>query len=505
MKKLFKKLSQPIACVFILIFALQASHGEEANNGGLREFIEFRKNLANKLVFIESSSNFSDWDNLIQDILTLQKKYAQINRSSLEPFSLLDAQFQLRFLNSKLHKLLTEKLRNKRVSLEIFKKIEYKAHIFNNFPSNEYRSPLSSPKIEGVTGISYPLKKMEKNLDYYNYTMIENEVLYRGLRLRSGDILFNHTSDKPAGMFTAVNEKPSVFSHVAMIVILNAAKGRLPLVMDMYERGVRLIPLHHFFGPKVINYGEVFRQKNPPPDLEEQIDRNVKELIKEVHPYDLVGREERVALSCAELIPYMFERLGQEKIALHDRIEERIYNNILKFGFFERQYLTPNDILYDQRLEYVGYIDNSPSWMEVVVNDIIIDLFREKMRERNINDYKNFRRKVSEWMIKSMKNKDSLLGHALLRWSGFKVETFPVGDTGLMSAVNALDYIFNNAMIKCIQYDHSRENNDCYNHIHGILGSALPESDFFINSWRLHQQLRYVVDKELTLFNNFFE
>ena len=493
----------------IFTFAVVSNAAELATSSDfISNFSEARKALTVKLISIESSITPINWNTIIQDIDSLKKIYAQIDRSTVEPSILFDAQFQLRFLNSKLKSLLLEKNNQDHLSLEIIKEVENKAQIYNEYSQNEYRSPRLSPPVEGVSGISYPIEHWAKEKDYYNYTFIDNEIYFRGLRLRSGDLVFNHTSDKPSGMFTAITEKQSVFSHTAMIVILTTKLGRLPLVMDVYERGIRLIPLHHFFGPKIINYAEVFRLKNPPRNLEFQLEQIVRKLVLEDHPYDLVGTEDRKALSCAELIPYVLELLGLNKVQLKNQIQENIYNNILKLGFFERRYMTPNDILYDHQIKYVGYVDNAPPLEEIIVGNIIIDLFREKMDQKIINtntSNKSFMRKMTELTIDKMRDQNSFVGRTLLNMNGFKYNTFPVGDLGLLSAINELDYIFGNAMTKCIEYDGIRDNNYCYDLVHELMTHKIKEEEFFLNTWRGNSLLRNVINLELSEFNEYFE
>lgn len=93
-------------------------------------------------------------------------------------------------------------------------------------------------------------------------------------------------------------------------------------MIDIYKQGIRLIPLHHFLTNNLFTYAEIFRQKNPPLDIENLLDKTGRILTSKVYPYVLVGTLDRKALSCPEMIDYMFELTNQKRLKFHDQFKE---------------------------------------------------------------------------------------------------------------------------------------------------------------------------------------
>ncbi len=352
--------------------------------------------------------------------------------------------------------------------------IEFEAQILNEHKQKFYRLPRKSLPIEGVKGSDWPLSRWESDKEFYNYQFEGDEVLFRGLRLRSGDVFLNHPIEKPVGIFTAISEKRTVFSHGAMIVFIHNKWGRLPVVVDLHERGIRAVPLHHYFGSKVIGYGEVFRMQNTARDFEFQIDRAVKELMRVEHPYDLTGSEDRKALSCVEMISYVLELMGEPKLQMTNQIRDNIYKNILRLGKLSQQkFQTSNDVLLDSRFSYVGYIDNTQSLEVQLSNELLLDLFREKMDQKIMKNSKSLSRLFGEIAIDQVRNKKSLFGGFILGLTGFTRETFPVGDPGLLTAVNAIDNIFAKAMDRCLGPDKFKKTSLCFKAIQNSMIDGL--------------------------------
>jgi hypothetical protein len=443
---------------------------------------------------------------LRQNIRQLKSTYAELYRSNLETEWLYEAQFQLRFVNSQIRKILIELVKKGKFSRGKQQIVELEAQILNWKDQSLFKSPKKSLPIQGVKGSDWPLSRWEKDKEFYQYNFDGDDILFRGLRLRSGDVLLNHPVEKPVGIFTAISEKRSVFAHAAIIVVLRNKLGRLPVVVDIHERGVRAVPLHHFLSPEVIGYGEIFRLQNTTAHFEVQVDQAIRLAMSEEHPYDLTGSEDRKALSCTELVSYFLELIGQEKLEMKDQIADKIYHNILRFGRLDYQkFQAPNDVFMDSRFQYIGYIDNTQALEIQVSNEVLLDLFREKMLEKIVASQKSLSRVFGEVAIDQVRNRYSLFGGFILGATGFKRENFPVGDPSLLTAVNAIDHSFNKAMTRCLGLAERKNPSVCFRQLNKSLADGLEKNDYSIHRWKSELPLRVATNSELREFDQMFE
>lgn len=464
-----------------------------------------RRDLTNSLSRVNGQSTSVNVTVLLDKIEAMKSAYGKIQRKSHNPLDLYQVQFQLRLANSLLKNYLDYEYKENRLSKVQRSEILYQAQLFDKRGYKAHLSPQKSPSFKGISGPSYPLDYWAKESEYYNYTFKGDAVLFRNLLIKSGDVIFNYTTQKPVGIFTAVGEKQNVFPHVSLVVFFQTPKGRLPLVMDVYKQGMRLIPLHHFLTNDFFVYSEVFRQKNRPLDFENRLDQAGRLLMSKVYPYDLIGALDRNALSCPEMIDYLLELTNQKRLEFHDQIKESIYKNVLKFGYFERKFLMPNDIFFDDRYEYVGYLDSTPPIKEIITNDLLIEVFRGSMDKKVVKDTKGFLLQLITDTIQKMRDRQSMVGSLLLKSNGFDNNNFPVGDNGLIGAVGVVDLSFQSAMMACTDpYNHS-PSGVCNNYLEKLLESGLSEEQFSVLWWRNNKELHRLINNEVGIFNNLFE
>jgi hypothetical protein len=472
----------------------------------LDEFFQARYDLVKQIEKFELQNADRNQSPLIHSIRNLKAAYQKIDRKTLAPEWLYNSQFQLRFINRKLRTTLNKLYQKNDLSNKVQQELEYEAQILNYKNQNYYLSPQKSLPIVGTKGSDWPLSRWQKDSDFYQYNFENNDVIYRGLRLQSGDLILNHPAENPVGIFTAITDKRSIFSHAAMVVIIYNQWGKLPVVVDIHERGIRAVPLHHYLSPKVISYGEIFRLKNKSPDFDLKLNNALKVLMSTPHPYDLTGSEDRKALSCTEMVSYMMELLGLQKISMKNKIELNIFKNILKFGNLGSPIIQmPNDVLLDSRFYYLGYIDNTPSLKIQVTNEILLDLFHEKMELKIAKSNKSLSRFFGEIAIDQVRTKYSLFGGFILGATGFTRETFPAGHPGLLTAINAIDHIFVKAMNRCLGTTLLDRTSSCYKQITASTIEGLNTFDYSIHQWKADPTLRTVANQELKGFDQMFE
>lgn len=489
----------------MLLFSLRA-HAELYPEGNFSSFSQARQGMIQNLKDFENIVSAENYKKLLSSIELMKDSYFKMDRRALSIEELYEYQFELRFGNFYLKQTLVELEKLGRLSKKSRQGVEFSATILNDLDQPYYRTPQKVLPIEGVKGSNWPLRRWQKDPDFFNYTFDGDDVLYRGLRFKSGDVILNHPVEKPTGIFTAVAEERSLYSHGSIFVVLNTPKGKLPVVVDEHERGVRAVPLHHYLGPKVIGYGEIFRMKNRSLDFNEKIDLAIKELLSVEHPYDLTGSDDRHALSCVELISYVLELMGNRPIPKQNRVLDKIYLNIQRLGKMENQvFQMPNDVLLDSRFEYVGYIDNTQTLEIQVANELMLDWFTEKMTNKVVKLKKDLSRYFGEVAIDQMRNKRSLFGGFLLGVTGFNRGNFPVGDPSLLTAVNAIDNSFAKAMGRCIAVEKGQKPTACFQGLNSFNLKNRGSFIFSINELKTNAHLRQVSGNELKEFDKMFE
>ncbi len=479
-----------------------------ANNpqSSLQAFVEARKSLVALIQRPNVRNESVNWNIILERLKAVQISYSQINRQKLTPYDLYNAQTQLRITNTLIKKYLDHEYKENRLSKVQRQDILYQAHFYDKNTPINYLSPQKAPSSEGQNGPSLSITELESETEYYNYNFKNDSVLFRGLEFRSGDVLFNYTTQRPEGIFTAVGENQSVFPHLSVVIFLKTLRGKLPLVLDIYTYGARLIPLHHFLSKKHVLFTEVFRFKNPPTDWVKKLDDATRLIISEPRRYDLLGdRTERKALGCTELLDFLFELMNLPSITLKDKIKSTIYKNILKFGYFPQTFLMPNDILFDGRFKFVGYLDNNPNLSDIIVNDLVVNQFRRFLETKSVKNNPGTFLKLTVTAINKMKNTDTIFGKFLLFSNKFNEDNFPVGDPGLIGAVGVVTLSLGTALNSCTNYYQQSNPSPCNIYLEELLVPPLTEDQFSIQWWRNEKKLRTLIESETSIFNNLFK
>ena len=95
-----------------------------------------------------------------------------------------------------------------------------------------------------------------------NYEITHGSVQYRGLQLRTGDILLVDSGQRGGGIYTSFSYPRSNFTHSATVVLLDdqkEANRTIPAVFEMHMGGLRVVPLKRFLSPDFTAYAEAYR------------------------------------------------------------------------------------------------------------------------------------------------------------------------------------------------------------------------------------------------------
>lgn len=453
-----KKIINQIILIALVPSTLFAYDWKSSNQQDIENYLAKLNrtiHLASKISQVTQKSNLRSYD-LTQLQLLIKENteaYQKLDRHAMYEDDLYELQFNLRYYNAQLYKQLMQVKDNHILSKVDIQSLFYEAQILDFDSQKIYKSPQKKLPIYGVQKSDWPLSAWEDDVEMYKYQFDEQgQLLYRNMKLQSGDVILNHPIEHPVGIFTATAQEQSVFAHAAMIVFLKRVHGILPVVVDVYEKGVRAVPLHLFFSSQVIGYGEVYRLQNKPQGFNEILDLQISEVLNTEFGYDLTGSSShKKSLSCTEFISYVLELVKLNPLESKSQIQEDIYHNILKLGYMNQKFNLPNDVFQDSRFEFVGFVDNLISVQEMVVNEILLSKFRHNMMYKNLNPDKY---RPLLWLggmaIDMARYPFSPLGNLILVFTGFERDNFPVGAKNILVTVEIINTVFEKAMARCL-------------------------------------------------------
>ncbi|MGZ3773269.1 MAG: YiiX/YebB-like N1pC/P60 family cysteine hydrolase [Pseudobdellovibrionaceae bacterium] len=506
MKKIFTK---SLLFVFLNSTTVSAYDWKSHNKDLIQDYISgLSKTLESSQLIPLDPQKFKN--EILTDIRSNKQKYLAFDRHQLNPEDVYEMQFALRFYNTQLKSIFAKKLKSSELSKEDLNDIFFEAQILDYKDQNLYIAPKKNLPIYGVQSSEWPLSRWVNKQELYNYQFdSDGNLLYRNLKLRSGDVIVNQPIERPVGIFTATSEDQSSFAHAAMVVFLKRKYGTLPVVVDVYEKGIRAVPLHLFFSSQVIGYGEIYRfDHSEDAKFNEHLDAQMTELFKHEFGYDLSGsHSHKKSLSCTEFISYVLELLQMPPLENKSQIHPAVYQNILNLGFMEQKFNMPNDVFQDSRFQIVGFVDNTISVHEMIVNETLISKFRTNMIEKELApDHFRVPLIFGGLAIDLARFRFSPLGNLILLFTGFDRKNFPVGAKNILVTVNILDSVFGKAMRSCMA-----PKSDCYKGVsnfmekHPKMAGSSANSFFSIHDIILNSHLRAQMDEELDQFNSMFD
>lgn len=413
---------------------------------------DFREAAGKFIATLEQRSDlkFRDLDKNIQEF---RKSYLSQDRSVLSPLAIYDNEFLLRFVNLRILSDLLARRGRGGVSAGESALLLNRASIFTPESEALEVAPPDVLAFDGVNASETKLEDWESDSRFSHYIYKSNVVIFRGIEFRPGDLILNHPQSSPTGLGTVVASEPNLFSHVAMVVFLKRGSRVVPIVVDEHERGVRAVPLSDYLSPKVIQYAEVFRLKDRAviEGKGEVLSRVVEELLHRDVPYDLSGTPRPNAMSCVELVNYIYSNSGVEPFPITSGVSDGAYPNVLSWGPIERNYVTPAQVALNPRVELIGYVDNAIPLQQMIANEAVLRIFRDLMTEKQI-DMGEIRRKeaVMAYLIDRMQDPDSILGRILLKLRGIPRSLIPYGSRDFMTSVLYLNDVTQKAMNRCM-------------------------------------------------------
>jgi|GEM_PF-6518020 len=422
------------------------------------------------------------------DSRALKNQYIGIDRSQFSSDQIYENEYLLRFVNQRI--IQRVQLAKDRGSIPgyYFEPLLFEAQIYSDNPPPSEKNPQKTLPIYSVHGSPITFSDWIDDEEFSNYRFKGDEVVYRGLKIHSGDVILNHPAEKPVGAFTSLADEPNSFSHSAIVVFFERGDRKIPAVLDAHEKGVRAVPLNVFLSPQVITYAEIFRFKEDvwTPERQQTLAREAESILTQDFPYDLTGSPAPDALSCVELVNFLIERSGLMPFPIQKGISDDIYQNILHFGEIQNQFINPAQVAMSPSLMSVGYIDNGASLMDMVANEAIFKVFRDTLAYGVLKTHQYpFADDLGLVALNFIQDPNSILGKLILKLIGFTPSNFPRGSKEILVSINRVNQIAAMAFEQCTL----KNDSECSQAIQDIIKDS--------DSWTTFSMIQTIRDPRL--------
>jgi hypothetical protein len=308
------------------------------------------------------------------------------------------------------------------------------------------------------------------------FTMGPDTVKYRGLELKTGDIIAVDVNTRTFGIAGSLQDELQLTNHAGFLVLMKRGERRIPTVFDIHQAGLRATPLHLFVSQDVVAYAEVVRPRHLGPADRSRIESVMEDIVGgqesfafDFSAFDLKPRQESGYL-CTTFINEIYERSGVSPLNGSTRHDPRVQANLLRMGPIAEEYLSPSDYLDSPETDWIGFFENGRArarTVTFVTSTVLGDL----MRNRLISSQKVKAAAATNTQgVIAMRDPGSSLGGLIRNISGIPLEAVPKGDPELIGASVFVDQSIEKAVQFCTEIPTSL----CAKYFEGYFGRIDP-------------------------------
>lgn len=296
--------------------------------------------------------------------------------------------------------------------------------------------PDKTLKILPLINSKWSWKRWSAYSEFINYQRINDNVVYRGIEFKSGDVIISSLNSYSDSAFVVYSEKEDLATHMAVYIDIITQEGNFPAVFEMKSNGFRLVPLNVYLRPEFIAYAEIFRFRDLPPGFGEKLSETVLRILPEDHGFNLFADEEHSNndqyVTCITACLYLFRQAGFSAVLPPETpIKKHFMEMNAHMGFTTEKMLIPSDLLGWEALRLTAVIDNG-GFTDNIIRQLIIDKFDEYLMtwpisEKN-GEYK-FYRDSSGTTLKNT----FLIAPVLRGLFGFNKDNFPMGTEQMLA------------------------------------------------------------------------
>lgn len=291
-------------------------------------------------------------------------------------------------------------------------------------------------KITANRSSAWPFEKWQNIKEFSEYEFEGDGVRYRGVFFRPGDIVLSNVNLDGNGLYTALADPKSFCSHSAVFAILQDQHRRFPALIETFEKGVRAVPLNVFLGPRFSSYTEVYRHRSLGAGHVERVNQAALEATRSVNGYNFDTEDrDRTYMSCSSVGRFLLQDAGLDRIQTKSHIRHpQIQKNLGELGYTFFRFFAPVDYLLDEKLSFVGWIDNN-QFDRLLARELIESHFRHIFSQKEISVGKfPFMSRINYWGIGQMRRRTPL-GKIISLVEGFDHVNLPKGPDRLLSVI----------------------------------------------------------------------
>jgi hypothetical protein len=203
-------------------------------------------------------------------------------------------------------------------------------------------------------------------------------VLYRDVEFRVGDLVLLSHELPEDGFITSVMAPRQYATHMGVYtefeVVTKADTFQIPVVLEIFERGMRIVPLHQYVGENFARVAEVWRLKpeHTPPNYQKKIKKAAVDLLNTPMGYDFLSVDftdaevamdtlpiERRFGTCATTADYLLRKVGVDLSDMpRDKVSDGWQTNLTLWNNPMTELLTPQSFIESGKFDLVGTVDN---------------------------------------------------------------------------------------------------------------------------------------------------
>ncbi len=207
-----------------------------------------------------------------------------------------------------------------------------------------------------------------KGFDESFYDMTgEHSLFFRGLHFQVGDVLIADLNRTDEGLLEGFSDPRPYGRHCGLFVmVLNPRDNkRYPMVLEIHERGDRLVPLAQWLSRKFVHHAHVRRFRDVTPKMQSDLSSVVWKMIQVPKSYDFQGRDRSEGditvdeMTCTTLIQTALVAAGFPVKYVTSKMRSHAIEQLKKAGLKPvSDVFSPTNFLFDLGLDHAGVVYN---------------------------------------------------------------------------------------------------------------------------------------------------
>jgi Permuted papain-like amidase enzyme, YaeF/YiiX, C92 family len=326
----------------------------------------------------------------------------------------------------------------------------------------------------------WPFERWREIAELSEYETSGDGVFFRGVHLRPGDLIFPNVNLAGNIVYSALTDPAALYSHSAIVAVLEHGGRRFPAVIETYEKGVRAIPLNVFFHTNYTSYAEIYRHRGMDQERRRHVTPRALEAIEEVRGYNFDTCDtDREYVCCTMFASWIYEAAGLPPVPPRSKVgDPTILANLARLEYTDLDlFFTPVDFVRNPDFDLVGVVDNN-QFDRILTRELLQVRFRE-IYSSKVMDLRRlpFMYYPNLWAVRQIRARTAL-GWVLSKIFGFDPANLPKGPERLLALIQPTEAQLTRMSNKLVPVVRARiEELDDFN-FRGVIADTGLEAEF---------------------------